>query len=109
MSFKIIILLISVLQILLNLIFIAPLNVKVIITGGGPMGIGLIVIPFTVPLSLLSIGAFIYSVATLKTMKRPQISLFLNGLAFILIFLFVTLIILQSEPSILEAIEHVWS
>jgi len=98
-------------QTFLNIIFIIPLNVKIILTSGGPMGYGLVLIPMTIPLFALSIFALVYPIKTLKIIEKIKISFFLNLLAFTLIFLFIFFIIFPtdpSDPSLQEAIKRIW-
>lgn len=100
---------IAVVQILLNIIFIAPVNVKIIYTTGGPMGYGLVLLPFTILLFILSVIAFAYAVITLKKIEKTKMSLLLNGITLISMSLFIKIIILESQPSLMEAIKSVWS
>jgi len=93
--------LIAITQILLNLIFITPLNVKIIFTTGGPMGYGLLLLPITISLFIFSISAFMYSIIVLKKIKNQKVSLLINGFIFILIILFIC----KFESSVLTAIK----
>ncbi len=109
MPIKKITLLLTVAQILWNIILITPLNVKIITTGGGTWGFGVILAFITIPIFIFSLVAFIYSMVNLEELDDSKTGLVLNGVAFLSIFLFINLIMLPVEPNLLKLIEISWS
>ena len=73
--------------ILLNLYFL-PLTIKQIYLGGGPMGYGLLIIPFTLTINLFLISAF-YSLK--KTNEKNITLIIINFIGLILGILLFTI------------------
>ena len=96
-------------QILWNIILIAPLNIKIIATGGGPWGFGVLLAVITIPISIFSLVAFIYSMINLEQLDDSKKGLVLNGIAFASIFLFISSIMLPVEPNLPQLIKMSWS
>ena len=99
----------AVAQILWNIILIAPLNIKVFITDGGPWGYGIALSVITVPIFIFSLVAFIYSVINLEELSDSKKGLVLNSIAFAAIFLFISLIMLPVEPYLPQLIKMSWT
>lgn len=75
---------VAILIFLINIYFV-PATFKILQTSGGPMGFGLIVLPFTIFVNLLLIGAFL---VFLKRYEKSKTLLFINAVCYMVAILF---------------------
>jgi len=96
-------------HLLWNIILVAPVNIKIMATSGGPWGFGIIIAFLTLPISIFSLVVFIYSMKNHKVLGDSRKGIVLNAIAFISIFLLTLLIMMPVESNLIQLIKTSWS